>query len=139
MLDYNTSFEDPDRTENYDTEADEEDDPIIFCTKNEKELENDALLRKCSLEYMTNVNNFYDEIEQTTRNRKHTWKTPQHRLRRVFHLCHLARFRRTGVTKFCASVIFFLLKYHFHWFCSIHYFFVVCRSLSNRVLSNFKT
>jgi hypothetical protein len=38
------------------------------------EIEDDALLQKFSLEYMTNIIDFFDEIDETTGKRKHTWK-----------------------------------------------------------------
>jgi hypothetical protein len=85
-LDYDASFDDADEDENYDTEADEENDPTFYGTEGEKELEDDALLQKFSLEYMTNVTDFYDEIHETTGKRKHTWKSLQHRFRRVSHI-----------------------------------------------------
>ena len=93
-LDYDTSFEDAHEEENYDTEADEESDPTFYGTKGEQKLEDDTLLQKFSLEYMTNVINFYDEIDETTGKRKHTWKSLQHRFRYVSHIRYLARFRK---------------------------------------------
>ncbi len=43
---------------------------------------------------MTNVLNFYDEIDETTGKRKYTWKSLQHGLRQVSHIRYLARFRK---------------------------------------------
>ena len=92
-LDYNDPFDDAHEGEHCDVEADKENDSTFFITEGEDELEDDALLQKFSLEYMTNVIDFFDEIDETTGTRKHTWKSVQHRFRRVSHRRYLARFR----------------------------------------------
>jgi len=93
-LDYDASFDDVHEDESYDTEADEENDPTFYGAEDEEEIGDDALLQKFSLEYMTNVIDFYDEIDATTGKRKHTWKNVQHRFRRVPRRQYLGRFRK---------------------------------------------
>jgi hypothetical protein len=93
-LDYDASFDNTHEDENYEAETDEENDPTFYGTESEKELEDDTLLQKFSLKYMTNVIDFYDEINETTGKRKYTWKSLQHRFKRVSHIRYLARFRK---------------------------------------------
>jgi hypothetical protein len=69
-------------------------DPTLYGAEDEEEIGDDALLQKFFLEYMTNVIDFYDEIDATTGKRKHTWKNVQHRFRRVPHRQYLGRFRK---------------------------------------------
>lgn len=92
-LDYDDLFDDPHEDEQCDVEADEENDPSFCAVEDNDELGDDALLQKFSLEYMTNVIDFYDEIDTTTGKRRHTWKSVQHRFRRVSHRRYLTRFR----------------------------------------------
>ncbi|CAF1560935.1 unnamed protein product, partial [Adineta ricciae] len=78
-LDYDDLFDDAHEDEQCDVEADEENGPSFCAVEDEDELGDDALLQKFSLEYMTNVIDFYNEIDTTTGKRKHTWKSVQHR------------------------------------------------------------
>ena len=43
---------------------------------------------------MKNVVDFYDAINETTGKRKHTWKSVQHRFKRIRHIQYLGRFRK---------------------------------------------
>ena len=78
-LDYGDPFDDAHEDEHCSIEVDEENDPTFCVTEGENDFGDDALLQKFSLEYMTNVIDFFDEIDETTGNREHTWKSVQHR------------------------------------------------------------
>jgi hypothetical protein len=93
-LDYDDWFEDSHDDENDVTEVDEENDPTFDGSDNEEDRGDDALLMTFFLEYMKNVVDFYDAIDETTGKRKQTWKNVQHRFKRVRHLRYLSRFRK---------------------------------------------
>ena len=93
-LDYDDSFDDAHEDESYDTDTDGENDPTLYGVESENEIGDDVLLKTFSLEYMKNVIDFYDAIDETTGKRKHTWKSVQRRFRRVGHIQHLGRFRK---------------------------------------------
>jgi len=93
-LDYDDSFDVAHEDESYDTETEEENDPTFYGGESENEIGGDVLLKTFSLEYMKNVIDFYDAIDETTGKRKHTWKSVQHRFRRVGHIQYLGRFRK---------------------------------------------
>ena len=65
-LDYDDPFDDAHEDEPCDIETEEENDPSFCATEGEDELGDDALLQKFSLEYMTNVIDFFDDIDETT-------------------------------------------------------------------------
>jgi hypothetical protein len=71
-----------------------ENDPTFHGSESEKDTGDDALLTTFSLEYMKNVVDFYDATDETTGKRKHTWKSVQHRFKRVHHIRYLGRFRK---------------------------------------------
>ena len=92
-FDEDDSFDDaPDESD--DTKVDEEKDPTFDGSEDEGDSRDDALLMPFSLESIKNVVDFHDAIDETTGKRKHTWKSVQHRFKRVRHIQYLGRFRK---------------------------------------------
>ncbi|CAF4658911.1 unnamed protein product, partial [Rotaria sp. Silwood2] len=85
-LDYNTSDNETDQSEEDFDESSNDPD---------YEEKDDAtpVFESFSLSYMKRALDYYDAINPKTGKRSHTWKSVQHKFRRIRHQSYMARFR----------------------------------------------
>jgi len=87
-LDYDGRFDDSSNSASENSEIDEEVDAIFSEDQDDK-----SILNYFSLDYMKQVLAYYDEVDGQG-NRKHSWRSVNHRFRRIPDSTYLTRFRR---------------------------------------------
>ena len=87
-LDYEDIFDYSSDNASDENEPDEEIDPSFSEDEDDK-----FILNKFSLDYMQKVLNYYDEVDEKG-NRKHSWRSINHRFKRVTDSTYLTRFRK---------------------------------------------